>query len=62
MTSASSFIQIEFIRTNRGKHRPYRLLRAMVGPGPDDMAAPISRAGVVDTAVLGCSMAAAALG
>jgi hypothetical protein len=34
--SASSFIEIEFICTDRGQHRPYRLLQAMVGPGPDD--------------------------
>jgi hypothetical protein len=34
--SRSSFIEIEFICTNRRKHRPYSLLKAMVGPGPDD--------------------------
>ncbi len=34
--SRSSWVEIEFICTNRGRHRPYPLLRAMVGPGPDD--------------------------
>jgi hypothetical protein len=34
--NASGCIEIEFICTDRGEHRPYRLLQAMVGPGPDD--------------------------
>ena len=34
--SRDSWIEIEFICTDRGEHRPYRLLQAMVGPGPDD--------------------------
>lgn len=31
-----SWIEIKFICTDRGQHRPYPLLQAMVGPGPDD--------------------------
>jgi hypothetical protein len=31
-----SWIEIKFICTDRGRHRPYPLLQAMVGPGPDD--------------------------
>jgi hypothetical protein len=30
------FIEFDFICTDRGQHRPYPLLRAMVGPGADD--------------------------
>jgi hypothetical protein len=34
--SRTDWIEIEFICTKRGNHRrPYRLLQAMVGPGPD---------------------------
>lgn len=34
--SRDSWIEIKFICTDRGQHRPYPLLQAMVGPGPDD--------------------------
>lgn len=34
--SRADWIEIEFVCTNRDKHRPYRLLQAMVGPGTDD--------------------------
>jgi hypothetical protein len=30
------WIEIEFVCTNTGAHRPYRLLQAMIGPGPLD--------------------------
>jgi hypothetical protein len=34
--SRSDWIEVEFVCTKSGAHRPYRLLQAMIGPGPDD--------------------------
>jgi len=37
--NASSFTEFDFICTDKGRHRPTPLLKAMIGPGPDDFRA-----------------------
>jgi hypothetical protein len=34
--SRADWIEVQFLCTDRGAHRPYPLHQAMVGPGPDD--------------------------